>query len=349
VHDGGEHIFSLPNGLFGYLLTDARGQRIDRGPTSIVRDPRRPDGAVENGLSCMGCHARGLIPKADQLRAAVRASAAGFDARERRRVELLHPEPDSALGLFDLDARRFQEALATLGVDPAAEEPITRVALAYERDLDLAAAAGELGVSPGALGRALERGPEAMAPLKLLGTVKRDAFVAAFPALVQRLALGRVRTVSARGGSVRADAPAECGLDGGDVEARAEACSLAFPQRSRVGPFRLVARAANGHEVWLDERRRLLWSEPKAAASQAAAAAQCSQPALIDALWFLPSAAELEAALHDGLPGAGWQPLWSRDVDNGHKHGTPGVAVSRDGRRDETQTSGLPSRCAARI
>jgi Planctomycete cytochrome C len=53
LHDGGEIIFSLPNGLQAYLLVDGKGQRIDKGPTAIVSDPRRPDRAVENGLSCI--------------------------------------------------------------------------------------------------------------------------------------------------------------------------------------------------------------------------------------------------------------------------------------------------------
>ena len=102
---------------------------------------------------------------------------------------------------------------------------------------------------------------------------------------------------------------------------------------------------------WLDERRHLLWSETKAAASQSVAAAKCSEGALIDALWFLPGANELEAAVVDGLPGVGgWQPLWSRDAEHGHKQGTPGLAVSRSGQREEQkQENVLPSRCAARL
>ena len=62
-HDGGEIIFTLPNGLQGYLLVDAAGKRIDKGPTSIVSDPKRPDRAVTNGVSCMSCHYTGVIPR----------------------------------------------------------------------------------------------------------------------------------------------------------------------------------------------------------------------------------------------------------------------------------------------
>ena len=66
-HDGGELIFSLPNGFQGYMLVDSRGQRIDKGPTEIVSDPKRPDKTVTNGVSCMSCHYLGVIPKTDEI------------------------------------------------------------------------------------------------------------------------------------------------------------------------------------------------------------------------------------------------------------------------------------------
>ena len=68
---GGEIIFHLPNGLQAYLLVDGLGRRLERAPIEIVSDPKRPDQRVETGLSCMSCHARGLIPRADQVRAHV--------------------------------------------------------------------------------------------------------------------------------------------------------------------------------------------------------------------------------------------------------------------------------------
>ena len=62
-HDGGEIIFQLPNGMLAYMLTDEKGNRIDKGPTSIVSDPRQRDRAVVNGVSCMSCHYGGFIQK----------------------------------------------------------------------------------------------------------------------------------------------------------------------------------------------------------------------------------------------------------------------------------------------
>ena len=55
-HAGGEVIYSLPNGMQAYLLLAANGQRLDVAPKEIVKDPRRRAGAVENGISCIGCH-----------------------------------------------------------------------------------------------------------------------------------------------------------------------------------------------------------------------------------------------------------------------------------------------------
>src|SRR5262249_12390486 len=66
VPDGGEIIFSLPNGLNAFMLVNEKGNRLDKAPLSVVSDPRRPDRAVENGISCMSCHARGFIPVKDQ-------------------------------------------------------------------------------------------------------------------------------------------------------------------------------------------------------------------------------------------------------------------------------------------
>jgi hypothetical protein len=332
VHDGGEHIFSLPNGMFAYLLTDAHGNRIDHGPTRIVRDERRPDGAVENGLSCMGCHARGFIPKVDQLLSSVESSPAAFTARDRRQLELLHPEAATLAGIFELDDVRFLSALEGLGVPPDGEEPINAVALKYEKSLDLQAAALELAVAPHVLFRALDG---SLSPLRVNGSVKRDAFTAAFPSLVRRLGIGRAQPLTL----VAAVPPPEC--------RSVEDCALAFPEKALHGVFRLAARTSEGKETWLDDHQHLYWSAAQPAASQSAAAEQCSaQP---EGLWFLPSAEQLQEAFEDGLPRDGWAPFWSRDIDQRHKYDAPpGVAVSVRGPSSEPAHHALSSRCISR-
>src|SRR6185369_8997775 len=88
--DGGEIIFTLPNGLQSFFLADGQGRRIDKGPTAIVSDPRRPDRAVENGLSCMSCHARGIIEKNDQVRKHVLANTRSFADGDIESVRTLY-------------------------------------------------------------------------------------------------------------------------------------------------------------------------------------------------------------------------------------------------------------------
>ena len=95
--DGGELIFSLPNGLQGYMLIDAKGERIDKGPINIVSDPKRPDKAVVNGLSCMSCHAKGMIEKTDQVRPAVLGNPNGYTAEVLASVKALYPPEDDFL------------------------------------------------------------------------------------------------------------------------------------------------------------------------------------------------------------------------------------------------------------
>jgi hypothetical protein len=194
VPAGGELIFNLPNGLQAYMLVDAQGRRIAKAPTTIVSDPRRPDRAVENGLSCMGCHAHGIIDKADQIRDAIGDTVAVADRAE---IERLHPRAARLAALYAQDRARFVAALAAIGVTPPADpadEPITRVTARYESELDLRTAAAELGLTADDLTARLDRSEALRAALGGLtvagGTVKRDGWASAFPRAIAELGVG---------------------------------------------------------------------------------------------------------------------------------------------------------------
>jgi mono/diheme cytochrome c family protein len=185
VPAGGEIIFNLPNGLQAYMLVDANGKRIDKAPTAIVSDPRRPDRAVENALSCIGCHASGIIPRADQVRDATRSSA----------VDRLHPPADVMTKLYAADRERFRDGLARIAVTPPADikdEPITLLAARYEADLDLRLAAAELGLRPEELASRMTRSRSVERDLAALrgGTIKRDTWAGVFPRVARSLGVG---------------------------------------------------------------------------------------------------------------------------------------------------------------
>ncbi len=194
VPAGGEAIFHLPNGLHGYLLLDGNGRRVDKASVEIVSDPQRPDRAVEAGLSCMSCHARGYIHKADQVRAHVAKNAGSFSKEAIETVRALYPPENRFKALIDQDNERYLRALAQTGVRADDPEPVTAVTLRYEAIVDLVTAASEAG-SPveefrTRLGKSATLG-RVLGPLLVkAGTVQREAFQTAFADLAREFHLG---------------------------------------------------------------------------------------------------------------------------------------------------------------
>ena len=67
--DAGEFICSLPNGLQAYFLANKNFERQDEAPINIAKDSTAVDGVVRTGRSCMICHAEGIKPIDDEVRA----------------------------------------------------------------------------------------------------------------------------------------------------------------------------------------------------------------------------------------------------------------------------------------
>jgi mono/diheme cytochrome c family protein len=216
-HDGGEIIFNLPNGLQAYMLVDNKGNRIDKGPTAIVSDPRQLDRAVVNGLSCMSCHAHGTIDKTDQVREHVEKNRAAFAADEAALIRALYPERERFQALLQDDAERFRKAVEQTGATLQATEPIVALALRFEGDLDLPLASAEAGLPAEEFTKGLAGSPALARGLGTLqlegGTVQRQAFLDIFPDLVRELKLG-IPVARARAAS---EIAAEVELDDGGV------------------------------------------------------------------------------------------------------------------------------------
>jgi serine/threonine-protein kinase len=156
-HDGGEAIWSLPNGMQAYMLVDGAGRRLNQGPIEVVFDRTAVLGspAIINGISCMACHRHGIICDfRDELRD---ANVLGGFAREH----LLKTYPINAnlQRSARKDQQLFMQSLAKVmapyligGVDPIKDisqfpEPIGKVAKLYAEDLTLQEMAYELGFS----------------------------------------------------------------------------------------------------------------------------------------------------------------------------------------------------------
>lgn len=142
---GGEIIFSLPNGAQAYMLVDAFGNRINQAPIEVVRNQESqipPAPAIQTAASCHQCHANGIIPMKDEIRAHVIAHGDEFGVNDTLRAKSLYKPQASLNALYAVDNKRFANFLKAVGITPGGKDPITtfREELYYNYDENKAAA-----------------------------------------------------------------------------------------------------------------------------------------------------------------------------------------------------------------
>jgi serine/threonine-protein kinase len=128
-HAGGELLWALPNGLYGFMLTDGDGRRIDEGPVEVVRDKNESAGRgplILNGLSCMACHKHGVIEFKDEVRA-----GAAVQGNAKEKVRRLYPDAKTMRRLFEGDEEDYLRALEKV------VGPYLRVGADQDRDIRL--------------------------------------------------------------------------------------------------------------------------------------------------------------------------------------------------------------------
>ncbi len=190
THDGGEVIFNLPNGLQGYYITNASGFRLDDAPINIVSNPAASDPTVRNGLSCFGCHTKGMNTFEDQVRAVIESNTnPAYDKAQALRLYVEKSEMDA---LVQEDMDRYRGALEATGGMVDDIEPIQRFHEVFQGPVDAAYAAAVVGLETE---RFLEKIREniGLQNIGLLvldsanGSVKRDAWISNFNAMIYAL------------------------------------------------------------------------------------------------------------------------------------------------------------------
>ena len=192
-HDGGETIFSLPNGFQAYYLNTAEGERLGKGPTEIVLDDSQRDRAVTNAISCFGCHNQGIRQATDDIRAHVLRDRS-FPEGVRKTVDALYAPQDEMKALLTQDAEKFRKAMLAAGLDPELDsqtqgvESINFLSKAYEKSVDLRIAAAEYG-DMGDITTLADPGGEAVRIKRRLeqGVLPRQILEAEFPDLVAKV------------------------------------------------------------------------------------------------------------------------------------------------------------------
>ena len=183
THDGGEVIFNLPNGLQGYYITNASGFRLDDAPINIVSNPAASDPTVRNGLSCFGCHTKGMNTFEDQVRAVIESNTnPTYNKAQALRLYVEKSEMDA---LVQEDMDRYSEALQATGGTVDDIEPIQRFHEVFQVPVDAAYAAAVVGLETKAF---LEKIREnvGLQNIGLLvldsanGSMKRDTWTSSF-------------------------------------------------------------------------------------------------------------------------------------------------------------------------
>lgn len=202
-HAGGEAIFALPNGLHAYYIVNANNNRLDKAPTAIVSDPKRPDRSVEAGVSCMSCHVTGILPKADQVLDHLTKNPKAFTRAEGDLIKALYPGKDVVLKQMEDDAKKYAETVAKTGARVSKYEAVSTITLKYEADLDLDIAAAEVGLTPNQLREKIDVSETLRKHFGALraagGTVSRQIWLQAFGDLTRELRLGTLFLASLNG------------------------------------------------------------------------------------------------------------------------------------------------------
>lgn len=187
-----EFIFSLPNGLHGYYLSDNRGLRVDAAPLNIVSDnisPFSPE--IKASLSCYRCHNGGFIPAKDQIKAHVVENATQFDLRDVESVELLHRDPEP---IFLEDNGQYAAALSKLGILVNENDPVNLVGDNLRRNMNAKAVASLLLLTEDEFKEGLSRSAEGRQQVGQLltgGSITFEQLIASLPVLLRDLRIGQ--------------------------------------------------------------------------------------------------------------------------------------------------------------
>jgi len=134
-HDAALSLFMLPNGLPGFFVANASGERLDRVPPGIAKRSIAARAGVRPGLDCMSCHGTGPAP---------RAPAATSDIDR----------------LAERDRDSVRDGLLSVGIEPGFRidgvEPVTALAREFQRPLAALRATAEFSLGNEALAKRLD-------------------------------------------------------------------------------------------------------------------------------------------------------------------------------------------------
>jgi mono/diheme cytochrome c family protein len=186
---GTEAIFTLRNGMLGYIIGDANDNIV--GESNVLLDTFQDDFVARTSVSCSNCHSQGFNNVVDEVKPFVLENRRRFQRDDFEGVEQLYPDPADFAQLIESDSSNYLVALRRAELPVTGSDPVAATYLRFNLDVDLATAAGELGVTAQDLRKNLNLIDPALAVLRQI-SVDRDDFTAAYAA-----SLCRLQTISA--------------------------------------------------------------------------------------------------------------------------------------------------------
>jgi mono/diheme cytochrome c family protein len=182
VAGGSEAIFTLPNGMLGFVIADGNDKIVE--DSDILLDTNQNNFRAVTSVSCSNCHATGFIPVVDEVASVALANARdiGLNNDEVEQLKAIYVSPDEFARQVQQDSQGFyQRALQLADLPTQGADPVSSVFLRFDQDMTLADAAGDLGLIPSELSDNLDLLDPVLSVLKK-GTLDRDDFTALYVA-----------------------------------------------------------------------------------------------------------------------------------------------------------------------
>jgi len=177
---GTEAIFTLPNGLLGFIIADANDNIVE--DSDILLDTNQNNFRAITSVSCSNCHSGGLIPVVDEVRdiAIANARDIGLDRDEVEQLEGIYVSPQEFARQVQEDSEGFyQRALQQADLPIQGGDPVSSVFLRFDQDVRIEDAAGDLGLTPDELADNLQLLNPVLEVLDK-GSIDRDDFTALY-------------------------------------------------------------------------------------------------------------------------------------------------------------------------
>lgn len=186
-----EVIYSLPNGLHGYGLYLANGNRVDAADVDVVRDnvsPVAPAPVIQSAISCSRCHASGFIPATDEIRDHVNANGSEFGRDDIDRVNKLYHVAADNQALFQKQNADYQAALKALNIGVDGVDPINQERDTYRLNWDSSQVAAFLFLTADEFSSRLNQSADGRAQVGQLltgGVITFDQLVQVLPIFIK--------------------------------------------------------------------------------------------------------------------------------------------------------------------